>query len=835
MTTPEEDQPPHPVATGSSTRWLPTSISLALVLLVFAVYSQTFRFEFVNFDDNVFVTENPHILKGLTWANAAWAMTAGIGKDSVDIDWWRPVSVMSHMLDVSLFGLNAGAHHAVNVVLHALTTVLLFLVVRAMTGATWRSAFVAAVFAIHPLHVESVAWVAERKDILCGLFFTLTLGAYLRFTQKPFSITNYLWVVLLFALGLMSKPMIVTLPCVLLLLDFWPLNRQKSTSLARLITEKIPLLAMSATAAFLTTLGPGGTNDEMMAKLSGSWRMANALTAYAIYLRQTVWPTGLACLYPHPGRNLTPATIYISIATLTAISLAVILLRNRRYLVVGWLWFLGMLVPVIGIVQSGVQAHADRYTYLAQCGLIFAATWMLADWAGNRQPRRTAAGTLAALVLVALSLVAYRQTACWQNNETLWTQTLRSTHHNTIAHYNLGTYLVNHGRLAEGTYHLEEVLKIDPTDDDAYANIGFALLKAEKPAEATIPYRKAVAINPNNIDVLYNLGGALSALGLTDEAMIHLERAIKIRPSHADAHLTYGNCLLAKGRLAEAINQFNQAIRINPNQADAHNSLGSALLRQSHEKEGIAEITRALQIKPDYPDAHNNLGFVMLQQGRTDEALAHFHEALKSDPTHVLAINNLAGVMLQRGEIQEAITQLKIALKKDPNHQPCRIKLATALLKQGKIEDAILQFQILLEANPNHVEALYMLGNALFQNRQYHEAIKLMQKASDLQSNNPSIQNDLAWILAVTPDPTHRDGAKAVRLATSASKSLPNNPQILETLAAAQAEGGDFPNALKTARQALELAKTQRNEPLAEALLKEIQHYVAKRPYHLAP
>jgi protein O-mannosyl-transferase len=356
-----------------------------LALMVLVVFWQCRGFAFVNFDDNVLVYGNKHVLKGLTWQNVCWSMTAGIGEDATDADFWRPVSFMSHMLDVSLFGLNAGAHHMMSVALHLLATVALFLVLKAMTGRLWCSAFVAAFFAVHPLHVESVAWVAERKDVLSGLFFVLTLGAYLHYVRKPFQWGRYLLVLLLGALALMSKPMLVTLPCVLLLLDHWPLGRTKTVPAQRLLAEKIPLFLMVLMVSGLTLALPRLFHDEMWAALPWYYHSGNAVLSYGVYIRQTLWPTGLTCFYLFPGSRLNFGHVAISAVVLAAITSLAWWRRRKPGALVGWLWYLGMLMPVIGMfVQAGGQAHADRYTYLAMIGLSLMVVWPAADWAGTK-------------------------------------------------------------------------------------------------------------------------------------------------------------------------------------------------------------------------------------------------------------------------------------------------------------------------------------------------------------------------------------------------------------------------------------------------------------------
>jgi tetratricopeptide (TPR) repeat protein len=543
---------------------------------------------------------------------------------------WHPVTMMSHMLDCQLYGLNAGGHHLTNVLLHTGSVLLLFLVLRRLTGFLWRSAFVAAVFAIHPLHVESVAWVAERKDVLSGLFFLLTVWAYARYVEKQSRVEgrassagggslaldprrwtlDYCLVLLFFALGLMSKPMVVTLPFVLLLLDYWPLNRLSGFTpkvLFRLVAEKIPLLALSGAACVATMVA----QKEIIMPEPVALRIGNAVVSYVIYLRQMVWPTGLAVLYPYP-RALPGWEIALTAGLLAAISAGVFLGRQRRpYLLMGWLWYLGMLVPAIGLVQSGLRAHADRYTYQPQIGLYFALTWWVADLSVGWRHRREVLGAGCLIILAALIFSACTQTMYWRNSESLWTHTLACTSDNDVAHNDLGYALFQKGRMDEAILHFQTALRIKP--DYALA--------------------------------CYNLGNALLQKGRRDEAMIRFQEALQIKPDYAEAHDNLGNLLLQNGRVDEAMVHYQKALQIKPDSAEAHNNLGNALFQKGRVDEAIAQCLAALQIKPDYADAHDNLGNLLLQKGNADEAIAQFKQALEIKPGFPEALNNLAWVL----------------------------------------------------------------------------------------------------------------------------------------------------------------------------------------------
>ncbi|OYW75782.1 MAG: hypothetical protein B7Z37_11825 [Verrucomicrobia bacterium 12-59-8] len=593
-------------------RWTTAAVCLLLALMVLALFWQCRQFAFVNFDDNVFVYENKHILQGLTWQNASWSLTAGIGRDSTDADFWRPLSFMSHMLDVSLFGLNAGAHHLMSVALHMLTTVALFLVLKAMTSRLWCSAFVAAFFAVHPLHVESVAWVAERKDVLSGLFFVLTLGAYLRFVRQPFQWGSYLLVLLLCAMSMMSKPMLVTLPCVLLLLDFWPLGRTRTVAVKRLLAEKIPMFVMVVIVSGLTLTLPGNKSAEAWAGLPWYYSTGNAVLSYGVYLRQTLWPDGLTCFYLFPGWNLNFGSVAVAAVVLAAISSWAVWHRKKMpSVLVGWLWYLGMLVPVIGLfMQAGGQAHADRYTYLPMIGLSMMVVWPLADWAGTRRSRRMALGGAAVTVLIVLMILAHTQVSHWRDTRSLLTNLLRST----------------------------------PDDPTVYANLGTTLIEMGQTQEAVASFERALSLNPSQPVARLNLGLILLRAGRLDEAAVHLRDAVKVNPKSAEAHHGLAYILLQQGDLEQAIRHFQQAADLHPDVGNCLN-LGNAQLQAGQFAKAIDSYLKVIAADPRHADAHYCLGMAYARLGRLDSAVNHYQSALLASPGHLPSLNNLAWLL----------------------------------------------------------------------------------------------------------------------------------------------------------------------------------------------
>ncbi len=770
-----------PAAALNDRRLVP-GICIFLAAMTWLVFGQTLGHEFVNYDDEFYIADNPTVLGGLSLKGIVWAFTHNVN------DNWTPLTVISHMLDCQLYGTNAGWHHLTSILLHMASVIVLFLVLKGMTSALWRSAFVAAVFAIHPLHVESVAWIAERRDVLSGLFFMLTLWAYTRYAQGRSSVErrapgagssnlaldprlrtlDYGLVLLFFALGLMSKPMVVTLPFVLLLLDYWPLKRftQPGGRLVpwHLIAEKVPLLALSGATCVVTLFA----QKEAIAPLPLSLRIGNALVSYVAYLGQMIYPAGLAVYYPYPENGLPLWKIVVALVLLLVISAGAVAARRKQpWLVFGWLWYLGMLVPAIGLIQSGLRARADRYTYLPQIGLYLLLTWAAADLCAGWRHRRVVLGGLATVILVALIFCARAQTAYWRNSESLWTHTLACTSGNYVAHYNLG----------------------------------YALFQKGSVDEAMVQYQKALQINPDSAEAHNNLGNALLQKGNVDEAIAQYQKALEVKPDYAEAHYNLGNALLQKGNVDEAMAQYQKALEVKPDYAEAHYNLGNALLQKGNVDEAMAQYQKALEIKPDYAEAHCNLGSALLKMGQVDEAMVQYQKALEITPDSAPVYNNLGNALLQKGKVDEAIAHFQKALEITPDYAEAHVNLRTALLQKEREDEALAQYQKALQTNPDSVEVL----------------------------------NNLAWLLATCPDAHIRDGIKAVKYAEHACELTHYGVTVLVgTLAAAYAEAGRYDDAMATAQKACALASAAGKQDLLETNRKLLALYRAHQPYHEA-
>jgi protein O-mannosyl-transferase len=815
---------------GLSDRWTVPGVCIFLAVATLLVFGQTLHHGFVNYDDNMYVYKNPVVQKGLTWEGFRWALTYG------NIGHWHPLTWLSHMLDCQLYGLQAGGHHLTNLLLHGAAAILLFLVLRRMTGFLWRSAFVAAVFAIHPLRVESVAWVAERKDVLSAFFFMLTLGAYVRYVRRPPSMIRYGAVVLLFALGLLSKNMLVTMPFVLLLLDYWPLGRFSSFTpqvLRRRVAEKIPLFVLTVGSCVATALVP----EKMSAgdSLSFGLRLENAVVSYVTYLWQMIHPVGLACVYPNPIKYLPLWQVAGALGLLLAISGVIWAFRRTHpCFVVGWLWYLGMMIPVIGIVQISYYAHADRYTYLPQIGLYLLLTWAAADLCAGWRHRRLVLGGLATVILAALIWCAHTQASYWRNDETLWTHTLACTSGNIVGEIYLGNALCQKGHVDAAITHYQRALQIEPNSVKAHIVLGNALLQKGH-VDAAIPYyQKALQIEPENSEAHNNLGNALLRKGHVDAAITQFQKALQIEPDYADACYNLGIALFQKGHVDAAIVHYQKALQIEPDYADACYNLGNALLQKGSVDAAITQYQRDLQIEPENSEAHNNLGNALLQKGSVDAAISHYQTALQIKPDYADACYNLGNALLQKGHVDEAIVHYQKALQIEPNSVKTHINLGNALFQKGSVDEAISHYQKALQIEPENSEAHNNLGNALLQKGSVDEAIVHYQKTLQITPDNAEVRKNLAWVLATCPQASLRNGNKAVELAQRANQLTGDgNPVFLGTLAAAYAEAGRFPEAAETAQRALQLAETQSNTALANAIRSQLKLYQAGIPFHL--
>lgn len=548
---------------------------LLIAISVAAAYWPVRQFGFVRFDDPTYVSDNPHVLGGLSWPAVGWAFTSGYGAN------WHPITWISHMLDVQLFGLDAGAHHSVNVVLHGANSILLFLVLLQMTGAVWRSGFVAAAFALHPIHVESVAWVAERKDVLSTLFWMLSLWAYSRYAVKPRRLT-YVLLLATFALALMAKPMVVTVPFALLLLDVWPLGRfdfeRRSASAWPLVREKLPLFALSLASSCVTYLvqQQGGTVASGL-RLPLAQRLANALVAYVAYLSKAIWPLKLAAYYPYPDSRPAGVVLGCGLLLAGASAAAALSIRRRPFVFVGWFWYIGTLVPAIGIVQVGTQAMADRYTYVPLVGIFMILAWGVPALLHERPWSKVPIAVGACSALLGCAVATRLQARYWESSMTLWRHALAVTRDNYAAHTYYGNALSERGDLQGAIAEYSEAIRIRPSYPEAHNNLGPALAQTGRIDDAITEFRGAIKLRPNYADAHNNLGVALASQGRFDDAITEYTEALRLDPDHAKARTNLGLALQARGRTADAVRELEQAVKLHPNDIEARKALDALM------------------------------------------------------------------------------------------------------------------------------------------------------------------------------------------------------------------------------------------------------------------
>jgi len=635
-------------------------------VLALVVFAQVRAFDFVNWDDQLYLTENSNVQAGLSWSNVVWALT------TTHSPYWHPLTWLSHMLDVTMFGMDAGWHHVTSLIIHIASTLTLFALLRRMTGAEGTSAFVAAIFAAHPLHVESVVWLAERKDVLSTFFLMVTIWMYVRYTERP-GAARYAAVAGAYALALMSKPMVVTLPFALLLLDAWPLQRLgrpeglrygngaptraasdvaqafRPAGATRAIVEKLPLLTLALAVSFGTLIVQkrvGAVAGFDVLPLGA--RAKNAVIGYVMYVWKTIWPAGLAPFYPFHAYPAW-AVVWAGLALAVATALAVAAWHRWPFVTVGWLWYVVMVAPVIGLMQAGEQARADRFMYVPMIGLSIIAAWGGAAVLKRIGIGARATAALAIAIVVLCAAAAHAQTSYWVDSVTLWRHAAAVTDDNYVAYENLGQALRERGDLDGAIVNYEESLKLLPPNSAGHESVvrnslGLIFERQGKPDMAEQCFAAAVRLDPRFAEAQNNLGNALATQGKFDEAIAHYRAALALQPQSTETLIGLGGALVREGRPEDAAVQYREALRLNPNLAQAHNGLGSALTLEHRDDEAMGEFTRALELKPDLPSAHLNIAIVLLRKNDIAGARRHLEAALSIDPGYEPARNVLARI-----------------------------------------------------------------------------------------------------------------------------------------------------------------------------------------------
>jgi tetratricopeptide (TPR) repeat protein len=681
--------------------WLMAAL---LVLMTIALYWPATRCDFVNYDDNLYITENPHVQSGLTLENIKWAFTNPV------VAIWHPLTVMSHMLDCQLFGLRPWGHHLTSVLLHVVNTVLVFVLLQRLTGVLWRSVLVAAVFGLHPVHVESVAWVAERKDVLSACFGLLSLLFYASYVEKskihsPKSKVFYGLTLICFALGLMSKPMLVTWPFVMLLLDYWPLRRvagdgwqgtrdknsgsqlpgatkrnKGGSTFNHLLFEKLPFFGLAAVASVVTYLAQRHSGAvKMIQNLPLGARSGNALISYCRYLGKLFWPVDLAVFYPRPGHWPLEQVLLAGGLIMGVTVLLIVKRRRYPFMLMGWLWYCGTLVPVIGLVQVGEQAMADRYTYIPSLGVLILAIWGVYELTRSWRYQELVLSMAGCVVVTLCFVITRQQLGYWKDGEILFRHALEVTEDNYIAHNNLGFALFKKNRIDDAISQFLEAIRLKPSFAEAHINLGATLLEKGRVDEAINQYQEAIRLKPDYAEAHYNLGNALGKKSQIDEAINQYQEAIRLKPDYAEAHYNLGNVFDEKGQIDEAISQYQEAIRLKPDFAKAHNNLAFAFDEKGQINEAISQYQEAIRLAPNHAEAHYNLGNALGKKGQIDEAINQYQEAIRLKPDYAEAYNNLGNAFVMKGQIDEAISQYQEALRLKPDYAEARSNLTHAL------------------------------------------------------------------------------------------------------------------------------------------------------------
>jgi len=799
------------LASGPTSAPRTRALGFVLFALALSAYWEVRRCDFINLDDSIYVYENPYVRRGVTLEGLKWAFGAELLFVSPYADYWIPLTQLSRMLDVELFGLNPAGHHLVNVLLHAVNVLLLFLVLTRWTRGLWRSAFVAALFAVHPMHVESVAWVTERKDVLSALFWMLALWAYARYREKP-GVGRYLGVAACYVAGLMSKPMAMTLPCVLLLLDVWPLRRVRPESLlekrgwAELrqpVVEKIPLFALMALALGATVAAAKSCGAvSFVGGPAPLQRLGNAAACYGAYLAKLVWPANLAVVYPYAG-DAAWWEVGGAVLLLAAITVAgAMTVRERPWLVVGWLWFLGVLFPVSGVVQVGPQAIADRFVYIPFIGLYVMIVWTAAELAERRPRWRRPLAAVGGAAVAALLVATWGEVRYWRNSETLLRRATEVTEDNYLAHHNLGVALVEQGRPQEAVGHYRRSITIKSDFPDAYVNLGVALQRMGRLDEAMAQYRRGLMFQPDDPEAHMNLGVALTEKGRLQEATAHFGKALAADPLDAETHFNCANALRLAGKVDEAALHYRRAVAFEPGYAEAYINLGATLLAAGRAAEAVRELRQAVSVNPTAVEALVNLANALKMQGQLDEALQFYARALALRPGQPEVHNELGAAFAMKGAWDRAERHFAEACRQDPALVQARVNLARVLASQGKTQEAVRQYQQALGSRPDW----------------------------------PPPMVELAWLYAAHPDPGTRNPAAAVVLAEKlCGIAGDESPQALDLLAAAYAAAARFPDAVRTAERATALAAAAAAKPLADAIDQRLALYRQGKPFRSGP
>ena len=735
-------------------------ISAVVAVATFAVYAQVIEFNFVIYDDNVYVYENERVRDGLTTESVIWAVT------SIEQANWHPVTWWSHMVDCTLFGVSNGAagwHHLVNVAIHLVNSLLTFWLIRQMSGTSWTAGFVAAIFALHPLHVESVAWIAERKDVLSSMFWLLSMLAYLSWAGSAeqsganlvdlFSrVWKHRWYWVSFTclvLGLMAKPMLVTAPFLLLLLDYWPLQRPLQ-AWNKYVAEKLPMFVVVVFSCVITYYAQKQGGAVKSVALDD--RVVNVVVSYARYFTKLFWPVDLAVLYPYRQGMWQTHDWVIALALLIFISVAVWWWRKQRALTVGWLWFLGTLVPVIGLVHIGNHSIADRYMYVPMLGLLVMLVFGLCEVIAVRPFLRRLFCFVAPLVIVACATLTWCQIGHWKNSETLFRQAVEVTVDNTVMHTDLGVVLQGQGKLDEAISHFRTARKIDGDDIEPFNNLGVALHAAERLSESIAVFEEALSIHSNHPVILKNLGLALSANNQPNLAIDAYRKCLEANEVNADVHAKLGNELLKAGQLQTAVDHFRLAVSYGPEDATYVNMLGAGLHQMGQLEEALAAYQKAVMLDPELYDAVINLSEVLAETKQELEGMKLVRQALSASPNSKALLQQFARLQRQQGDLEGALATYRQLIQVEPENVDAHNQAGNILASQSLIDEAVVHYREAVRLQPAASQPKYNLALMFHRAKRLKEAIQLYREVIRLDSNLPAVHNNLGVALEQTGD-----------------------------------------------------------------------------------
>ncbi|GDY20455.1 hypothetical protein LBMAG56_18000 [Verrucomicrobiota bacterium] len=823
-----------------SRRW----VAGVLALLTLVIYWPTAGHDFVDYDDSDYVYGNQMVLRGLTWEGIVWAFT------TTRVANWHPLTWLSHMLDCSLFGSAPAGPHIVNVLLHVANAVLVLLLLHRMTGGLWRSAAVAALFAWHPVHVESVAWISERKDLLSTLFGLASLIAYHRYATGE----GRRWYELslgAFALSLLAKPMLVTLPCVMLLLDYWPLGRLfpqwnagasgrsptapggarvDRPAVIGLLVEKIPFLVATVALSIVTLIAQRGAMMSVV-KLSLTERIINAGVAYAAYLGKTFWPVNLAC--PYVDRSWPPATVGLAVGVLVTISVLVWVGRRKKYLTVGWCWFLGTLVPVIGLIQVGTQTMADRYTYFPLLGIFLMLAWggdELFRWRWPAQ-RRLLPG-LAVGVAVACAVLTSRQVSYWKDSRSLFERALAVTANNWVARNALGAEAIRRGDLLAAYSHLSEAERLCPEDQDVRYNLALTAVKMNRLAEAETRLAAIIARAPNHARALNGMGYLRTLQGRFDEAQGYCRRALQLDPEIEEARINLELIQTGAAKAFPELTALKARLETEPGNVELRLRAAALLVTVLRPQEATSYYQKVLEQNPAEPRALTGLGALAASGGNDDEALKLLERAVAADGKHGEARVQLGAVLERLGRVEEALRQYETAVQVRPELAEAWAGLGLLHATTGRMGDAVGELDRAAGLRPDDAEYRMRAGLAAANFQRVEPATRHLRAALQLRPDWHLPLNALAWLLATHPDAAARNGAEAVKLARRACELTKfENPLLLDVLGAALAEAGDFAEAQAMAKRAVELAQRLNSPQASSEFSARLELYRQTRPY----